>query len=52
MQITSSYFCAGLTLNDRDIVVRAAPILHYMVGWNKETVFAYCRKKNWKCVET
>lgn len=47
VQITSYYFCTGLVVKD-DIVVRAAPILKYMLYWSLGRSEEYCRKKGWK----
>jgi hypothetical protein len=47
IRIDSGYFCAGVDLED-DRVVKAAPIVKYMVGWTRRKVESYCRKKNWK----
>lgn len=33
---------------DHYIVIRAAPIIRYMVGWTLERVEDYCKKKGWK----
>ena len=48
-QITSNYFCAGITLYN-DVVCEAAPILKYMreSRWSLSHVKDYCHKKNWK----
>ena len=48
LRIVSSYFCAGIILEDKT-VVKTAPILHYMLGWNETKVQSYCRKKGWFC---
>ncbi|MBF0102055.1 MAG: hypothetical protein HQK77_14225 [Desulfobacterales bacterium] len=47
IRITAPHFVAGLEIKDR-IVVRAAPIIRYMVGWPIGTVKDYCDKKGWK----
>jgi hypothetical protein len=41
-------FVAGIVLWD-DVVVEAAPILHYMKSghWTRERVREYCRGKGW-----
>lgn len=46
MWINAPHFCAGVVL-ERGKVTRAAPILHYMVGWSKDRVVSYCRHKKW-----
>jgi len=44
--ITSSHFVAAIELKD-GYISRAAPILHYMLGWEPEMVQSYCKKKKW-----
>jgi hypothetical protein len=44
--IDAPHFYAGLVAEDGR-VVRAAPILAYMLGWSGERVAAYCRRKGW-----
>jgi hypothetical protein len=39
-------FCAGVEL-EADVVVRAAPMLRYMLGWNSRKVLNYAAKRNW-----
>ena len=46
VQITSSYFCAGIILED-EVCIRAAPIVKYMKGWDKVKIRNYCKYKNW-----
>jgi hypothetical protein len=46
IRITAPHFTAGVVFQD-DIVVKAAPILNYMRGWNRFKVEAYCIKKKW-----
>jgi hypothetical protein len=45
--IDAPHFYAGIVLWG-DKVVEAAPILKYMVGWDRDRVRAYCAKKQWK----
>jgi hypothetical protein len=45
-QITSSYFCAGIIVND-GVIVQAAPILKWSIGHTFEYFRAYCRTKYW-----
>lgn len=46
VQITSAYFCAGIVAREGRVIV-AAPILHYMKGWDGQQVKSYCQKKGW-----
>jgi len=50
-RITAPHLTAGVVYqrlpNGMELVVRAAPILKYMIGWREEKVAAYCRTKNW-----
>lgn len=50
MVITAPHFCAAVIFKDR-YVVRTAPILKYMLGWNREQVLGYCQTKKWHCEE-
>jgi hypothetical protein len=46
VRIVAPHFVAGVdALNGR--VVHAAPILHYMRGWDARRVAAYCARKGW-----
>jgi hypothetical protein len=45
-QIKAPHFTAGIVLQD-NVVVIAAPIVKYMVGWPRPKVRAYCTGKNW-----
>jgi hypothetical protein len=49
--IDAPHFCAGIVLVD-DVVVDAAPIVRYMVGWSRSKVEAYTKKKNWAVCPT
>ena len=44
--IDAPHFNAAVALRDFT-VVRAAPILRYMVGWNVKRVVDYCHQKGW-----
>lgn len=46
-QIDAPYFCAGGEIKNR-IVVAAAPIIKYMIGWAAINVLDYCTAKKWK----
>ena len=48
IRITAPHFVAGIELSPNSKVIRAAPILSYMVGWDIKRVVVYCNKKNWK----
>jgi hypothetical protein len=45
--IDAPHFYAAVIFS-AGIVVRAAPILKYMIGWRGASVVRYCKKKNWK----
>jgi hypothetical protein len=45
-RIEAPHFVAGIIAMDGR-VIRAAPILKYMLGWNGVAVRDYCRKKHW-----
>ena len=46
VRIVAPHFVAGLETNG--VVRRAAPILHYMVGWPDDRVRAYVKEQAWK----
>jgi len=46
-QISAKYFTAGIVVTD-DIVVKAAPILKWMVGKDIAHVKSYCKHKKYK----
>lgn len=48
-QISTSYFCAGLILKE-EVCIKAAPIIKYMIGWNRCKIREYCIKKNYKII--
>ena len=50
-QITSSYFCAGIVVNDAGYCVGAAPIVHYMKGKSGNWIASYIKKKGWNVVK-
>lgn len=45
--IDAPHFNAGIEYDDNDIVVHAAPIIRYMIGWSINQVTSYCTKKGW-----
>ena len=49
-RVTAPHFVAGVVL-ENNTVVRAAPILKYMMGWSWRQVRHYCICKHW-IVET
>ncbi len=49
LQIKAKHFCAGLVI-DGTVVVEAAPILQYMVGWSRVKVAKYARRRKWDWV--
>lgn len=46
LRIMAPHFVAGIEV-DGGRVVRAAPIVRYMVGWDGPRFHHYCRKKGW-----
>lgn len=46
VRITAPHFIAGIVAKD-GIVVRAAPILKYMMGWTGKQVAEYTTKNGW-----
>ena len=46
--ITAPRFVAGVMLDGETRTVhRAAPIVHYMLGWPLHAVIDYCNRKHW-----
>lgn len=45
--IDAPHFNAGIVAENGK-VVRAAPIIRYMIGWTGVQVRDYCRKKGWR----
>jgi hypothetical protein len=48
--IDGRYFHAGILVND-GVIVTAAPILRYTVGWGFYTFVQYATKKNWSVID-
>lgn len=44
--INAPHFYSGLVVRD-GVVVKAAPIINYMVGWDIDAVIRYALKKKW-----
>jgi len=49
-QVTSDYFCAGL-VTENNIVIKAAPIIAWMVGKILNNILPYIEKKQWKIMK-
>jgi hypothetical protein len=47
IHIQAPHFTAAVVLA-RTTVVRAPPILRYMIGWHAEQVLKYAKEKGWK----
>lgn len=45
-QINASHFCAGGVIENR-LIINAAPIIKYMIGWNVEKAYYFCIKRKW-----
>jgi hypothetical protein len=50
MQLTAPTFCAGLVLSGA-VVIKAAPIIGYMLGWTAARVRIYVERRGWKLFE-
>jgi len=46
-QVTAPHFCAGIIVID-NIVIKAAPILRWMIDKNVDYLTEYCKKKKWE----
>jgi hypothetical protein len=47
VRIISDFFTCGIVVSNK-VVIEAAPIVKYMVGWETERVRNYCDKRGWK----
>jgi hypothetical protein len=47
IRVVAPHFVAGVVARGR-IVIEAAPILRYMLGWDGRHFADYCRHKGWK----
>jgi len=47
--VDAPHFYAGVILTD-DVVTKAAPILKWSVGWKRDALSAYFKRKGWKAV--
>lgn len=50
IRITTNYFCAGAIIENGEIV-KAAPILQWMVGRKVAYIKAYCDRRKWEWKE-
>lgn len=46
-QIKANHFTAGIELTSEK-VTNVAPIVAYMIGWDRERVRSYCKLKGWE----
>jgi hypothetical protein len=46
--IDAPHFYAAVVIDKTNQVVRAAPILQYMIGWDRQRVLAYADRKSWR----
>lgn len=49
VSVDAPHFNAGIVI-ERGVVVRAAPILGYLVGWDCERASAYLKGKGWRAI--
>lgn len=47
LRIVAPHFVAGVEAQGSRIV-RAAPIVHYMVGWSRTRFVGYAEEKGWQ----
>jgi hypothetical protein len=48
-RIVSPHFVAGIVLSN-DVVAEAAPIVAFMMGWQRGRVRDHCRSKAWNSI--
>ena len=46
-QVTARHMAAGFVIED-GVIVEAAPIIHYVVGWREKQAFKYFHNRKWK----
>lgn len=46
VRVSAPHFVAGIVVED-ERVVRAAPILRWSIGWHRDALRNYFRKKGW-----
>ncbi len=51
MIIDAPHFYAAVIFDAYGRVERAAPILNYMRGWDRQRVISYAGRKGWKTIE-
>jgi hypothetical protein len=51
LHIDASRFYAAVILNQYGRVIRAAPIVKYMLDWTEKRVRDYCASKGWKVMD-
>ena len=53
-QIKAPHFCAGFAVEHIPgagyFVIDAAPIIHYLIGWDLNAVANYCKRKKWDLI--
>jgi hypothetical protein len=47
--IDAPHFYAAVVIRG-DCIVRAAPILSYMIGWDPQRVLQYAARKRWRAL--
>ena len=47
VRILGPNFCVGAILRDH-VVVKAAPLIKYMIGWPEARLIAHCEDKGWR----
>jgi len=51
IRISSKWFVAGVLFDTSGHVYRCAPILGYMMGWDRHRVFRLARIRHWMAEE-
>jgi hypothetical protein len=51
LTIDAPHFNAGIVVNDNELVIKAAPIVNYMLLWSLSRVRLYVAKKGWTLEE-
>jgi hypothetical protein len=48
--INAPHFCASVIIDGVTLRVnKAAPVLRYMMGWDRVRVLAYADRRGWRC---
>lgn len=47
LRIEAPWFTCGAEINEAGTIIRAAPIVKYMIGWPYTKAIIYCAERGW-----